>query len=464
MKKIVWLLLLCFSMLQLLAQDGIQFEHGSWKAVLAKARQENKLVFIDVYTSWCGPCKKMVNEVFPRKDVGEKFNASFINYKLDAEKGEGIDIAKSFDVKAYPTYLFVNGDGELIYRFGGYNEPTAFLKEASVALAEQNSPKPLAKWIAEYESGKRDKEFLLGYLKKRAVVKMPSAAIIEELMPMLSTAELESKEVLAVIAYYDTNIEYVPGGKFYNYITASHAKTDAAIGEQSGYALQLLQFGIGNYFKKQLIPAKNEAKAAAAVTAARKLADLMKDENADAASKRMWMNFYASFGDEQKLIKASNDYVENGLLKMNIQKMRDSAKAAYDRFMQPFITGKEDSVNNENFTFSKRLMQAGDLIELSYNMRDAAETVFFHVENKAAVAKAIGWAKQANAFFPHFSTQAVYAALLYKSADAKQAAAWMNKAATDSFLAGQPDLKGLLMANAGKIGKGEALTEIWHRK
>src|SRR5690606_9477080 len=88
-------------------QEGMRFAEGPWKDVLARARQEGKLVFVDVYTSWCGPCKKMAAEVFPQKQVGDVFNASFINYKIDAEKGEGIDIARTYAVKAYPTYLFV---------------------------------------------------------------------------------------------------------------------------------------------------------------------------------------------------------------------------------------------------------------------------------------------------------------------------------------------------------------------
>ncbi len=71
------------------AQEGIRFEEGSFSTILKKAKDLKKPVFIDVYTSWCGPCKRMAKEIFPKKEVGEKFNASFINYALDAEKGKG---------------------------------------------------------------------------------------------------------------------------------------------------------------------------------------------------------------------------------------------------------------------------------------------------------------------------------------------------------------------------------------
>ena len=70
------------------AQDGIQFESGTWSQVKEKAQREKKVIFVDVYTSWCIPCKKMVKEVFVLPEVGQRFNKDFINYKIDAEKGE----------------------------------------------------------------------------------------------------------------------------------------------------------------------------------------------------------------------------------------------------------------------------------------------------------------------------------------------------------------------------------------
>ena len=84
MKKYVLLSFLLFCTGALFAQ-GINFDHGTWKEVLAKAKAEDKLVFVDVYTSWCGPCKKMAAEVFPLADVGQLFNPNFVNYKIDAE-------------------------------------------------------------------------------------------------------------------------------------------------------------------------------------------------------------------------------------------------------------------------------------------------------------------------------------------------------------------------------------------
>lgn len=90
--------------------QGIQFENSDFKTIIAKAKKENKLIFLDAYTDWCTPCKMMVKNIFPLKSVGDYYNANFINAKIDMEKGEGIELAKKFGVKVYPSYLFINVD------------------------------------------------------------------------------------------------------------------------------------------------------------------------------------------------------------------------------------------------------------------------------------------------------------------------------------------------------------------
>jgi len=66
--------------------QGIEFEPGSWKEVLEKAQQTNKPIFVDVYTSWCGPCKKMSKDIFPLAEVGKVYNENLICYQVDDRK------------------------------------------------------------------------------------------------------------------------------------------------------------------------------------------------------------------------------------------------------------------------------------------------------------------------------------------------------------------------------------------
>ncbi|SHF02164.1 thioredoxin family protein [Chryseobacterium takakiae] len=137
--------------------QGIKFEDTNFSTILAKAKKENKLVFIDAYASWCGPCKLMVKNVFPQKAVGDYYNSHFVNAKIDMEKGEGIELAKKYNVKAFPTYLFVDGNGEVVHRTLGYVEENDFIQFAKDA-GDPN--KRLTALKQKFENGEKDPEFL----------------------------------------------------------------------------------------------------------------------------------------------------------------------------------------------------------------------------------------------------------------------------------------------------------------
>ncbi|UEQ78388.1 thioredoxin family protein [Chryseobacterium arthrosphaerae] len=137
--------------------QGIKFEDGNFASILAKAKKENKLIFVDAYASWCGPCKLMVKNIFPLQSVGDYYNAHFINAKIDMEKGEGIDLAKKYNVKAFPTYLFIDGNGEAVHRTLGYVEEKDFIQFAKDA---EDPNRRLTSLKQQFEKGEKAPEFL----------------------------------------------------------------------------------------------------------------------------------------------------------------------------------------------------------------------------------------------------------------------------------------------------------------
>lgn len=101
--------------------EGIKFESISFKEAKALAKEQGKIIFIDSYTSWCGPCKLMAKNEFINADLGQLYNSKFINLKIDIEKdADGPEIAKLYKIRAYPTLLYVNGDGKLVKTLVGY--------------------------------------------------------------------------------------------------------------------------------------------------------------------------------------------------------------------------------------------------------------------------------------------------------------------------------------------------------
>lgn len=113
---------------------GIDFFPGSWKEALELAKKEDKLIFLDAYASWCGPCKSMQKKVFPTDKVGEYFNARFINVKIDMEKGEGADLSIKYGVWAYPSLYFIDLNGEVKISAIGYHNVNQLIKLGQAAL------------------------------------------------------------------------------------------------------------------------------------------------------------------------------------------------------------------------------------------------------------------------------------------------------------------------------------------
>jgi thiol-disulfide isomerase/thioredoxin len=114
---------------------GIDFLHDKkWNEILTQAKKENKLIFLDAYASWCGPCKYMQSDVFTDMAVGYYYNKYFINIKMDMEEGEGVALAEQLGVRSYPTLLFINGDGQVVHKKIGSMEAGEFLQLGEDAL------------------------------------------------------------------------------------------------------------------------------------------------------------------------------------------------------------------------------------------------------------------------------------------------------------------------------------------
>lgn len=141
--------------------QGVDFQNLTYKEALEKAKAENKLVFMDCYTSWCGPCKIMMNKVFPQKEAGDYFNPLFVCVKFDMEKGEGIELAKEFGIHAYPTFVILNSDGVVLQKLVGGGEVNDFIERVKKALEDTQV---IDEMEAKYNKGYRDKAFLAQYV------------------------------------------------------------------------------------------------------------------------------------------------------------------------------------------------------------------------------------------------------------------------------------------------------------
>lgn len=116
---------------------GIEFFHGNFAEAKAIAKSQNKLIFVDAYTTWCGPCRLMASQTFTQPSVGEYFNKNFVNLKMDMESGEGVAFGSQYKVMAYPTLLFLDHTGAVKGRALGAKPAAELINVGKDALAQK---------------------------------------------------------------------------------------------------------------------------------------------------------------------------------------------------------------------------------------------------------------------------------------------------------------------------------------
>lgn len=142
--------------------QGISFFEGSWEEALEKAAAQDKLIFVDAYAKWCGPCKRMAAQVFPQDEVGSFFNRNFISVKMDMEAAENQSFRSQYPVSAYPTLFFINAKGEVVQKAKGAKQADGLIASGKKALA---LAEPSEDYAAAYENGDRSPELVYKYVR-----------------------------------------------------------------------------------------------------------------------------------------------------------------------------------------------------------------------------------------------------------------------------------------------------------
>ncbi|MGZ2371683.1 thioredoxin fold domain-containing protein [Ancylomarina sp. YFZ004] len=160
MKKIILSLVAIFAFAGVFAQ-GIEFEHGTLEEALVKAKKENKIIFMDCYTTWCGPCKYLSKNIFTQKQVGDFFNKNFVNVKMDMESEAGKPLMAMYNVSAFPTLLWLDADGNIQHKTVGAGDANSLIVTATLALDMENNWSALDK---RFKKGDRSSEFMQKYI------------------------------------------------------------------------------------------------------------------------------------------------------------------------------------------------------------------------------------------------------------------------------------------------------------
>ncbi len=203
---LIFILYLSVSNFQLLAQNsGIDFFHGSFEEAKEKAAKEGKLIFMDAYASWCGPCKMMASKVFPLQEVGAFFNENFINLKIDMEKGEGRTLKSIYKVSAYPTLFILDEKGEVLKTVRGAMREDRLIKWAKT-VKNVPSESVFEELQTKFDDGDHSNELLVKLIPVKKALNKPYTKEIHTLYNQLDESSWENQKIINVILEYTEDV------------------------------------------------------------------------------------------------------------------------------------------------------------------------------------------------------------------------------------------------------------------
>ena len=189
-----------------MAQDNsIEFIDNDFAKAKEAAKKSGKLIFADAYTTWCGPCKWMAANKFTNDTIAEFYNKNFISLKMDMEKGDGKEMAKSYNVRAYPTLLFLDAEGNLVHRKVGASRKNKDYTD--LGLIALNPYENLAAYNKVWEEGDRSAGFVKTYLNKLGTARVVSKDVVSAFYANLNEEQLMDEGTWNIISRYDKSVD-----------------------------------------------------------------------------------------------------------------------------------------------------------------------------------------------------------------------------------------------------------------
>lgn len=406
MKKTFLTLIICvLETISMFAQ--IQFEAGTWNEVKAKAKKEKKMVFIDTYTSWCGPCKMMLNTIFKMQNVADFYNQNFICYKIDAEKGEGVAIAKEFGINSFPTYLFLDGNGTLFYRSGGSMPAEKFIAEGEAALDLFKDKKSMADWDKEYKSKKNDAAFLKSYIVKRAKLKLDNADLFDECVVACTgnTQELLDREFLMCTQSHDACVN--AGGPFFNFMLDNLDKVLEITGVQKEMFLYNIPFMTTFYSVKKASEDMSEKMFEQILKGNERLM-VLREEKGRTMEYKLRCQYYSKTKQEENLNKYAAVYAKEIIAQIPEYTKNDNE--SFEKYVERLSESNEQFKGKAAAEIAMMLSFSmnNTTASLSFELRDLSLQVSTLSKDANLKYQALEWALLAYKLFDNFSnTEAV---------------------------------------------------------
>lgn len=296
---------------------SVQFFTGTWKELLAEAQKQEKPIFVEVHTVWCGPCRQMEKQAFPNPEVARKFNENFINYHIDMEQGEGPMLRNRYAITAVPTLLYLSPDGTLVYRSSGYDDVAALLADADKGIKAAENSAQLSALETDYKNGRRDTQFLRTYLMQHTRMGQPAPEALEIYMARIPARDWGSTENIRLMTRNNTTSTAPTFNWLLNLVDGLH--TDQSKASTRWAIIEM----VNRVTTDELERATTKAEVAEAIALRERSLGPLRADNKAFLANRLWMDFYKRTKDQDGYQK-----IASPIAKQLMAKSIDSLRAA----------------------------------------------------------------------------------------------------------------------------------------
>jgi thiol-disulfide isomerase/thioredoxin len=209
-KKYLIAALFLMGLMPLQSFGQIKFEEiekeEQWQAAIQKAESSEKLIFLDIYASWCGPCKYLENNVYTDESLGEYYNDNYVNLKMDGESEFGAQMARKYELSAYPTMYYLDPEEQIITRLVGVREADPLTK---IGKAIHENADKINYYEENYARGNLDANELKNYQQLLILTEQTEMAneVAGKILPSLSDDEILSTENKELVVSSSTTID-----------------------------------------------------------------------------------------------------------------------------------------------------------------------------------------------------------------------------------------------------------------
>jgi thioredoxin-related protein len=353
MRKL-FLLLCSVPFISLAQEKGIHFTHAAtWDEVLQQAKAEKKMIFVDAYTTWCGPCKYLSKEIFTQDKVGQYFNDKFISVKMQLDTTDKDDeyvkswyemsgkVMHKLNVNVFPTLLFFDANGNPVHRFSGASDAEKLVADAAKALDPEQQFYTLQK---RYESGARDEKTLLNLSNAALMAYQPEAASQAFNDYMQATGSQVTKEN-AQLVYYMAN---KPTDIAFELMARDPKNFDAAFGRK-GAADERISAVLFEALLQQMMVSGPESQAKEQAVSLRRLYPAAVDK----AEAKARMYYYMNTSDWKQFPGAASAFMKKYGASTGADEKNNIAWAYFEH-----VTDKQQL--NEALAWSKASLASND--------------------------------------------------------------------------------------------------------